>query len=102
MEELENYCRMLKAKSSPYIIKKYYDITREDKENREEETVRCTNYLVCDTMKTARAWMKEFVGMGDFSVYSDYIPDSWQLPPMICYAEGDRYMLLVYREGRDA
>ena len=101
VEELNDYCVNQKADSSPYILKRCHDITREGEETGEEETVRCTNYLVCDTAETARAWMKEFVGMGDFSVYSDYIPDPWRCPPMICYAEGERYMLLVYREGRE-
>jgi len=101
VEELDNYCRLQKADSSPYILKRCHDITREVEETGDKEIVRCTNYLICDTQQTARGWMKEFVGMGNFSVYSDYIPDSWQLPPMICYAEGKRYMLLVYREGRE-
>lgn len=100
VEELDNYCRTQKEDSSPYILKRCHDITREDEETGEEKTVRYTNYLVRDTWHTARRWMKEFVGMDDFSVFSDYIP-SWQLPPMICYAEGNRYMLLVYREGRE-
>ena len=101
VEELDNYCRLQKDDSSPYILKRCHDITRKDEEIGEEDTIRCTNYLVCDTWHTARMWMKEFIGMGDFSVFSDYIPDPWLLPPMICYAEGERYMLLVYREGRE-
>jgi len=101
VEELNDYCVNQKADSSPYILKRCHDITREGEETGEEETVRCTNYLVCDTAETARAWMKEFVGMGDFSVYSKNIQDSNKYPPMIYYAEGERYMLLVYRGGTE-
>ena len=77
VEELDKYCRLQKAESSPYIIRRCHDITHEDVETGDKETVRCTNYLICDTWHTARKWMKEFVGIGNFSAYSDYIPDPW-------------------------
>jgi hypothetical protein len=101
VEELNDYCVNQKADSSPYILKRCHDIIRKNEETGENETIKCTNYLVCNNAKVAKAWLKEFVGMGDFSVYSNYIPDPWQCPPMICYAEGERYMLLVYREGSE-
>ena len=100
MEELNDYCVNQKADSSPYILKRSHDIIRKNKETGESEMIKCTNYLVCSNVEMARVWLKEFIGMGKFSVYSKYIPNYRQCPPMICYAEGERYMLLVYREGR--
>jgi hypothetical protein len=99
VEEIEKYCKNQKESSSPYILKRFYDISHVNDETRKNETIRCTNYLICKDSKIAKSWIKEFVGMGCFSVYSDYIPEARNRPPMICYAEGERYMLLDYKEG---
>lgn len=98
VEEIEKYCKNQKESSSPYILKRSYDISHGNDETRKNETIRCTNYLICKDSKIAKSWIKEFVGMGCFSVYSDYIPEARNRPPMICYAEGERYMLLDYKD----
>lgn len=99
VEEIEKYCLNQKETSSPYILKRIRDISLERGEEEERETVKCVSYLICKDVKTAGAWIKEFVGIEKASIYNDDIPDSWHRPPMVCYAEGERYMLLDYREG---
>jgi len=99
VEEIEEYCKNQKESSSPYILKKFHYIALEKNETKESESVRCTNYLICKDAETAKTWIKEFVGMVNFSIYSKCIPNSWHRPPVICYTEGKRYMLLDYRKG---
>lgn len=81
----------------PYILKRFHDITLEDDDTGECETVKCTNYLICKDAETAKVWMKMFVGMEYFNC--EGVPKSWGCPPIICHVEGKRYMLLDYKEG---
>lgn len=97
VEEIKEYCKNQTESSSPYILKRSHDITLEDDDIGECETVRCTGYLICKDAETAKVWMKEFAGMR-FS-NCECVSKSWGCPPMICYVEGKRYMLLDYIGG---
>lgn len=97
VEEIKEYCKNQTESSYPYILKRCHDITIEEGETGESETVRCTNYLICKDAETAKAWMKKFVWMDNLEC--ECILNSCNCPPMICYVEGKRYMLLSYKGG---
>ena len=94
VKEIEEYCQNQKESSSPYILKRFHDVTLGDDGSGEVKVVRCTNYLICKDAKSAETWVKEFVVLGSFSVFSEDIPNSYNRPTMLLYADGMRYMLL--------
>lgn len=99
VKEIEEHCKTQKESSSPFVLKRVFDITIQNDETYEDEIVRCVNYLICKDAKTAENWMKRFVSMRQFSIFSNSIPDLWHRPPIIYYAEGKRYVLLDYKES---
>ena len=99
VKEIEEHCKTQKDTSSPFVLKRVFDAIKHDDETYENEIVRCVNYFICKDAKTAESWLKRFVSMRQFSIFSNSIPDLWHRPPIICYAEGERYMLLDCKEG---
>lgn len=88
---LDEYCRIQKDSSSPYILKKCHSEIISDYEYR------CYNYLICKTKEEAESWIRPFISIGNVSATN---PDRFYsfdgFPPLISYTERYEFFVLSY------
>ena len=99
---MEKYCQEQRDGSSPYILKRCHELPCMEQEDDYLGQRFARNYLLCKNKTEAKCFMQTFIGIGDVSALEpDKIPTPEQFPPLICYVDRSRYMLLSYREGYD-
>lgn len=102
LEGIEKYCHEQRDGSSPYILKRCHVLSSMKQKDDYLGLRFARNYLLCKDKGEAECFMKTFIGIRDVSALKpDEIPTPAGLPPLICYVDRSRYMLLSYREGYD-
>ena len=96
VKELEEYCTTQGENSSPYVLKR--SLLYSDKNDYGQMDTRfCRNYLICSNKASAVMWMRDFIALGRVSAMSpETIRTPKGFPPLACYADGCRYMILSY------
>ncbi len=102
VEGIERYCQEQRDGSSPYILKRCHKLPNMEQEDDYLGQRFARNYLLCKDKSEAECFMKTFIGIREVSALKpDEIPTPEGFPPLICYVDRSRYMLLSYREGDD-
>lgn len=102
VEGIEKYCHEQRDASSPYIIKRCHKLPSMEQEDDYLGQRFARNYLLCKNKGEAECFMKTFIGIRDVSALKpNDIPTPAGFPPLVCYVDRSRYMLLSYREGED-
>ncbi|MBE6268345.1 MAG: hypothetical protein E7092_05000 [Bacteroidales bacterium] len=100
VEDIEEYCRMQKESSSPYILKKVYDAGLEYEDENYYYGRRFNHlYLICESKSEAQFYIRDFAGQRNFSaahVHNSYVYED-AFPPMISYVDKGNYMILLYK-----
>ena len=94
---LDEYCKHQMGDASPYILKRTFTVETNRYDEFDDGTCRCRNYLLCRSKEDAVYWMKAFVSLRHASVTEPdniLVPEGF--PPLICYGEGLRYMVVCY------
>lgn len=100
INELETYCRIQKEDSSPYVLKRCHELPLMNQDDDIYGSRFCRNYLICKSKDEAERFMLSFIGIGNVSALkTEDIPQPEDFPPLICYVDRSRYMVLSYREG---
>lgn len=102
IKEIEEYCRIQKETSSPYILKRCHELPIVDNEDEAYEARLSRNYLICKSKSEAERCMKYFIGIRNISALSpEAIPTPFNFPPLVCYVDRSRHLILSYREGKE-
>lgn len=102
IKDIEKYCHEQRNDSSPYILKRCFELPYMEQDDMDWDQRFARNYLLCRNKDEAECFMKTFIGIKDVSALKpDKIPTPADFPPLICYVDPSRYMLLSYREGFD-
>lgn len=102
VEGIEKYCQEQRDCSSPYILKRCHELPCMEEEDDYLGQRLARNYLLCKDKSVAEGFMKTFICIREVSALDiDNIPSPECFPPLICYVDRSRYMLLSYREGTD-
>lgn len=101
-EGIEKYCQEQRDGSSPYILKRCHKLPCMGQEDADLGRRFARNYLLCKDKNEAESFMKSFIGIKNVSALElDNIPTPADFPPLACYVDRSRYMVLSYREGGD-
>ncbi len=102
IDGIEKYCQEQRDSSSPYILKRCHKLPYMEQEEACLGQRFARNYLLCKDKSVAECFMKTFIGIKNVSALEpDDIPTPAGFPPLICYVDRSRYIVLSYREGED-
>lgn len=102
IEGLERCCQEQRDGFSPYILKRCHKLPCMEQEDDYLGQRFARNYLLCKDKSEAECFMQTFIGIRDVSALNpDEIPTPAGFPPLVCYVDRSRFMVLSYRDEED-